>query len=62
VPVTPGAAVDAAAVPHLGFRYTLALVNQNLGKAEAVDPIAISARASASASKWNPTSPDIFTS
>ena len=38
VPVTPGAAVEAAAVPHLGFRYTLALVNQTSGKAAAVDP------------------------
>ena len=38
VPVTPGAAVEAAGVPHLGFRYTLALVNQTSGKAVAVDP------------------------
>jgi hypothetical protein len=38
VPVTPGAAVEAASVPHLGFRYTVALVNQTSGKAEAVDP------------------------
>jgi hypothetical protein len=38
VPVTPGPAVEAASVPHLGFRYTLALVNQTSGKAEAVDP------------------------
>jgi hypothetical protein len=38
VPVTPGAAVEAASVPHLGFRYTLALVNPTSGKAEAVDP------------------------
>jgi Domain of unknown function (DUF4384) len=37
-PVTPGEAVDAASVAHLGFRYTVALVNQNTGKAEAVDP------------------------
>src|ERR1017187_9224566 len=37
-PVTPGEAVDAASVPHLGFRYTVALVNQTTGKAEAVDP------------------------
>jgi hypothetical protein len=37
-PVTPGAAVEAASVPHLGFRYSLALVNQTSGKAEAVDP------------------------
>jgi hypothetical protein len=38
VPVTPGAAVEAASVPHLGFRYTVALVNQTTGKAESVDP------------------------
>jgi hypothetical protein len=37
-PATPGAAEDAAGVPHLGFRYTVALVNQTTGKAEAVDP------------------------
>lgn len=37
-PVTPGEAMDAASVAHLGFRYTVALVNQNTGKAEAVDP------------------------
>src|ERR1019366_589329 len=37
-PATPGDAVDAASVPHLGFRYTVALVNQTTGKAEAVDP------------------------
>ena len=37
-PVTPGDAVDAASVAHLGFRYTVALVNQITGKAEAVDP------------------------
>ncbi len=37
-PSTPGAAVAAAAVPHLGFRYTVALVNPDSGKAEAVDP------------------------
>jgi hypothetical protein len=37
-PVTPGAAVEANAVPHLGFRYTVALVNQASGKAVAVDP------------------------
>ena len=37
-PVTPGEAVDAASVPHLGFRYTVALVNQTTGKAVAVDP------------------------
>jgi hypothetical protein len=37
-PVTPGEAVEAASVPHLGFRYTVALVNQTSGKAEAVDP------------------------
>src|ERR1035438_561756 len=37
-PVTSGEAVDAASVPHLGFRYTVALVNQTTGKAEAVDP------------------------
>jgi hypothetical protein len=34
---TPDAA-DPAGVPHLGFRYTLALVNATSGKAEAVDP------------------------
>ena len=37
-PVTPEAPVDAVAVPHLGFRYTVALVNQTSGKAVAVDP------------------------
>src|ERR1035437_7614702 len=37
-PATPGEEVDAASVPHLGFRYTVALVNQTTGKAEAVDP------------------------
>lgn len=40
-PVGPGAAADVAdpaGVPHLGFRYTLALVNATSGKAEAVDP------------------------
>jgi hypothetical protein len=36
--VTPVAAEDAASVAHLGFRYTVALVNQTSGKAEAVDP------------------------
>lgn len=35
---TSAAVADAAAVPHLGFRYTLAIVNQASGKAEAVDP------------------------
>ena len=35
-PTTPGAAEDAAGVAHLGFRYTVALVNQTTGKAEAV--------------------------
>lgn len=38
VPVTPGAAVEAATVAHLGFRYTVALVDQASGKAESVDP------------------------
>src|ERR1019366_293806 len=38
IPPAPGAAVEAASVPHLGFRYTLALVNLTSGKAEAVDP------------------------
>lgn len=38
VAATPGAAMEAASVPHLGFRYTVALVNQNSGKAESVDP------------------------
>ena len=38
VPATPAAAVEAASVPHLGFRYTVALVNQTSGKAESVDP------------------------
>src|ERR1035438_9230757 len=37
-PATPGAAEDAAGVAHLGFRYTVALVDQTTGKAEAVDP------------------------
>jgi len=37
-PATPVAAEDAASVAHLGFRYTVALVNQTSGKAEAVDP------------------------
>ena len=37
-PVTPGAAVEASGVPHLGFRYTVAVVNQTSGKSEAVDP------------------------
>src|SRR5260370_20271446 len=37
-PVTPGAAVEAAGVLHLGFRYTVTLVNQTSGKAESVDP------------------------
>jgi hypothetical protein len=37
-PVTPGAAEDPASVPHLGFRYTVALVDPTSGKAEAVDP------------------------
>ena len=37
-PSAPGAAVEAASVPHLGFRYTVAVVNQTSGKAEAVDP------------------------
>ena len=38
VPAAPGAAVEANAVPHLGFRYTVAVVNQTSGKAVAVDP------------------------
>jgi hypothetical protein len=38
VPVTPGAAVEAAAMPHLGFRYTVVLVNPNTAKTETVDP------------------------
>ena len=38
VPATPAESVDASGVPHLGFRYTVAVVNQNTGKAEAVDP------------------------
>lgn len=38
MPATPGAAVEAASMPHLGFRYTVALVNQTSGKAESVDP------------------------
>jgi hypothetical protein len=37
-PAMPGAVEDAAAVSHLGFRYTVAVVNQSSGKAEAVDP------------------------
>jgi hypothetical protein len=37
-PVTPAEAMDAASVAHLGFRYTVALVDQATGKAEAVDP------------------------
>ena len=37
-PAAPATVEDAAAVPHLGFRYTVALVNQTSGKAEAVDP------------------------
>ena len=37
-PATPGASEDAAGVQHLGFRYTVQLVNQTTGKAEAVDP------------------------
>ena len=37
-PATPGASEDAAGVQHLGFRYTVQLVNQTSGKAEAVDP------------------------
>src|SRR5664279_6535430 len=37
-PATPGTTEDAAGVQHLGFRYTVALVDQNTGKAEAVDP------------------------
>jgi hypothetical protein len=35
---TTVAAVAANSVPHLGFRYTLALVNQTTGKVEPVDP------------------------
>ncbi len=38
LPATPGAVAEAASVPHLGFRYTVALVNQTTGKAEFVDP------------------------
>ena len=30
--------MEGASVPHLGFRYTVALVNQTSGKAESVDP------------------------
>ena len=37
-PATPGAAVEEAGVPHLGFRYMVALVDPASGKAEAVDP------------------------
>jgi hypothetical protein len=37
-PAMPGAAEDVAAVSHLGFRYTVELVDQNTGKAVAVDP------------------------
>jgi hypothetical protein len=37
-PATPGVSEDAAGVQHLGFRYTVQLVNQTTGKAEAVDP------------------------
>jgi hypothetical protein len=37
-PVTPAAAVEAAGVPHLGFRYTIELVDQASAKAESVDP------------------------
>ena len=37
-PATPGASEDAAGVQHLGFRYSVQLVNQTTGKAEAVDP------------------------
>src|ERR1017187_922352 len=37
-PAAPGAAEDAAGGAHLGFRYTVALVGQNSGKAVAVDP------------------------
>ena len=32
VPVTPAAAMEAAGVPHLGFRYTVTLVNQTSGQ------------------------------
>jgi hypothetical protein len=38
VPATPGVAAEAVGTPHLGFRYSVALVNQTSGKAEAVDP------------------------
>lgn len=38
VPAAPGAALEAASMPHLGFRYTVVLVNPASGKAEAVDP------------------------
>jgi Domain of unknown function (DUF4384) len=37
-PSTPAAAVDALSVLHLGFRYTVKLVNQTTGKEEPVDP------------------------
>ncbi|MEO8593405.1 MAG: DUF4384 domain-containing protein [Candidatus Solibacter sp.] len=37
VPV-PAPAADASATLHLGFRYTVQVVNQNTGKAAAVDP------------------------
>ena len=37
-PVTPAASVEAAGVPHLGFRYTIELVDQASAKAESVDP------------------------
>ena len=37
-PAMPGAEADSFSVPHLGFRYTLALVNTASNKAEAVDP------------------------
>jgi hypothetical protein len=37
-PAAPGGAPDAASVPHLGFRYSVVLVNQASGKAAAVDP------------------------
>jgi hypothetical protein len=37
-PATPATEVEAGAVMHLGFRYTVVLVNPNTGRAEAVDP------------------------
>jgi hypothetical protein len=37
-PATQVAAAASPGVPHLGFRYTVTLVNQTTGKAEAVDP------------------------